>query len=650
MLIAESRPRARPGRAHPGASILGPSAGTPPQGLRAMPGRIEDYAMIGDLRTAALVGRDGSIDWFCVPRFDSAACFAALLGDSGNGCWRIAPREEAKLRRRYRDGGLILETRIECAGGSALLVDFMPIAEQGSSIVRIVRGCEGKVSFETELVIRFGYGRFVPWVNRLDDATLCAVAGPDMLVLRTPVRLHGQDLRTRGRFTVRAGQERAFVLSYFPSHVAATMPADVGGLLARTQDYWLRWSRRCQVSGRWAEPVRRSLLTLKGLSFRETGGIVAAPTTSLPELPGGQRNWDYRYCWLRDATFTLLALLNAGYSAEADAWQRWLMRAVAGTPGQLQIMYGVGGERDLEERVLDWLPGYQASRPVRVGNAASDQTQLDVYGELADVMQQAQRGGLPEAPRRRELRLAFLDHLERICDLPDSGIWEVRGPPQHFVHSKVMAWVAFDRSWRSAQAAEDEARRRRWKRIATALHAEICRHGVDAERGCFVQAYGSDRLDAALLLLPIVGFLPASDPRIRATVSEIERRLMLRGLVRRYETESGVDGLAGDEGVFLPCSFWLVDNYVLMGRIADAERLFKRLLRCRNDVGLLSEEYDPRTRRMLGNFPQAFSHVALANSALNLMHASKKGRQPTPQQRHQGREAARRPARRRDLG
>jgi GH15 family glucan-1,4-alpha-glucosidase len=600
-----------------------------------MPGKIEDYAMIGDLRTVALVGRDGSIDWFCAPRFDSSACFAALLGDPENGRWKIAPRRAATVRRHYQDGGLILETVFENAHGKVSVVDFMPVDEAETSIVRLVIGCAGRMEIETELIIRFDYGVSVPWVNRVDQETLTAVAGPSMLVLRTPVALHGRDLHTVGRFKVKAGQTIPFVLTYAASHLKPPPPPDLDELRTRTETFWRGWSGRFQLKGKWTETVRRSLITLKGLSYRPTGGIVAAPTTSLPETIGGPRNWDYRYSWLRDAAFMLLAFLNAGYTEEADAWQHWLLRALAGSPRQMQIMYGVAGERHLAERELDWLAGYEASRPVRVGNAASRQTQLDIYGELADVLEHAERGGLSVAPRRESLRAAFLEHLEKIWRRPDEGIWEIRGQPQHFVHSKVMAWVAFDRAWRDPGATQKKSLRNRWKKIAGEIHADICRNGVDAGRGCFVQAYGSQRLDAALLLLPIVGFLPARDRRIKATVAEIEKRLMPGRLVLRYETDSGVDGLPPGEGAFLPCSFWLVDNYVLMGRRTKAVKLFERLLKCHNDVGLLSEEYDPKARRMLGNFPQAFSHVALVNSALGLMHklgAIKHGR---PQQRHQ---------------
>jgi GH15 family glucan-1,4-alpha-glucosidase len=608
-----------------------------------MPVAIEDYAMIGDMRTAALVGRDGSIDWFCAPRFDSAACFSALLGDRENGRWKIAPRSAARVRRHYRRGGLVLETRFENDDGIVSLVDFMPVDQENSSIVRLVIGREGSVAMAADLVMRFDYGRSVPWVTRADKETLTAVAGPSMLVLRTPVAVRGQNMHTASRFTVKKGQTIPFVLTHAPSHLPPPVPFDVQEQLERTEAFWHDWAGRCEIKGKWSGHVRRSLVTLKGLSFRPTGGIVAAPTTSLPESLGGERNWDYRFCWLRDAAFTLLALLNAGYEDEANDWQNWLLRAVAGSPDQLQIMYGVAGERDLAERELDWLAGYAGSRPVREGNAASRQTQLDIYGEIADVMEHAVRGGLTPAPRREELRIAFLDHLEKIWRLPDHGIWEIRGEPQQFVHSKVMAWVAFDRASRAPSVAKTQ--RERWKELAAEIHAEICDNGVDTARGCFVQAYGSRQLDAALLMLPIVGFLPATDKRIKATVAQIERDLLVDGLLLRYQSGSGVDGLPPGEGMFLPCSFWLVDNYVLMGRLKEAVRLFERLLKCRNDVGLLSEEYDPRTRSMLGNFPQAFSHVALVNSALGLAKAIGAMPHPRLQQRHQKSPAP--PARRR---
>lgn len=583
-----------------------------------MASRIEDYAMIGDMRTAALVDREGSIDWFCVPRFDSGACFASLVGNNDNGRWKIAPRHGAKSRRHYRDGSLVLETHFENDEGKVSVVDFMPVDELDSAIVRLVTCHKGKMAMETDLVIRFDYGKSVPWVQRVDNKTVTAIAGPSMLVLQTPVKVHGQDMRTVGKFTVHEGETVPFVLSYVRSHMPPPPPLDVDMALQQTEKFWKGWSKHCTAKGKYSGHIRRSLITLKGLSYRPTGGIVAAPTTSLPEKIGGARNWDYRYCWLRDATFTLLAFINAGFIEEADAWQHWLLRAVAGSPEQLQIMYGVAGERRLDEQELDWLSGFEGSRPVRIGNAAAGQMQLDIYGELADVLQQATRGGLPEVPRRTEFRVAFLEHLEKVWRMPDHGIWEIRGPAQHFVHSKVMAWVAFDRGWRAANAEHLSSKRARWKKIADEIHADICHKGIDPERGCFVQAYGSEALDASLLLLPMVGFLPPSDKRIKATVAEIERHLLRNGLVLRYETASGVDGLDGDEGAFLPCSFWLVDNYVLQKNRKKAVDLFEHLLKCSNDVGLLSEEYDPVAKRMLGNFPQAFTHVALVNSALGL--------------------------------
>jgi len=579
--------------------------------------------MIGDMRTAALVCRDGSIDWLCWPRFDSASCFAALLGAPEHGRWLIAPKGNAKMRRAYRDTTMILETTFSTKEGKVCVVDFMPTGADHSSIVRLVIGREGAVRMQTDLVVRFDYGISIPWVARVDEKTLSMVAGPHMLTLRTPAPLKGEDMHTTGEFTIRAGETVPFVMSYSRSHLPLPLPLSVEPSLAATEAFWREWSGRCKLTGPAAEIIRRSLVTLKALSYRATGGIVAAVTTSLPEQIGGARNWDYRYCWLRDATFTLLAFLNAGYTDEATAWQNWLMRAIAGSPDQFQTLYGVGGERRLDEWQLPWLPGYEQSAPVRVGNAAAVQNQLDIYGELADVMTQSRKGGLPAAPRRKEIRAVFLDHLAEIWRRPDEGIWEIRGAPQHFTHSKAMAWVAFDRAWRSAQERGEKRAHRKWKKIADEIHADVCRNGVDRERGCFVQAYGSRHLDASLLLLAIVGFLPPKDPRIRKTVREIERRLMADGFVLRYETGSGVDGLPVGEGAFLACSFWLVDNYILQGRRTDATRLFNKLIKLTNDVGLLAEEYDPRAKRMLGNFPQAFSHVALVNSALNLMHGAR---------------------------
>jgi GH15 family glucan-1,4-alpha-glucosidase len=598
-----------------------------------MVGRIEDYALIGDMRTAALIGRDGSLDWLCLPRFDSAACFAALLGDARNGRWQIAPQGKYKVKRRYSNGTLILETHFKTSKGEAVLIDFMPIGTDHSCVVRLVTGLHGHVDFETELVIRFDYGVTVPWVMRVDERTLTAVAGPNLLTLRTFAPLYGEDMRTKGQFSVREGETISFVLMHSPSAQPAPLLPSIETMLAETEKYWTEWSGRCVLDGRWEADIRRSLITLKSLSYRPTGGIVAAVTTSLPEKIGGPRNWDYRYCWLRDATFTLLAFMNAGYAEEAIAWQNWLIRAIAGSPDQIQTLYGVGGERRLDEWVISWLPGYENSAPVRIGNAAALQLQIDIYGELTDVATQARKGGLPIPPPRTEIRRVFLDHLEQVWREPDEGIWEIRGEPQHFVYSKVMAWVAFDRA--GSNGGDDGKHLARWRRIARTIRGEILRKGVDPDRNCFVQAYGSKHLDASLLLLPIVGFISASDPLMKNTIREIEKNLIFEGLVLRYGTDSGVDGLPSGEGAFLACSFWLVDNYLLQGRKRDAERLFEQLLQLSNDVGLLAEEYDPRGRRMLGNFPQAFSHVALVNAGLNLLHAGgAKGRKRRHARRH----------------
>jgi GH15 family glucan-1,4-alpha-glucosidase len=580
--------------------------------------RIEDYALIGDCNSAALVGRDGSIDWLCWPRFDAAACFAALLGTAENGRWLIAPEETPRaVRRRYRPGTLVLETEFETASGCAAILDFM-LPDNCCNLVRIVVGRAGRVDFRTEFVVRFNYGATVPWVSRRDDGALDAIAGPERVVLRTPVELQGVHLKTVGAFTVEADQAVPFALRYGASFQAPPPAIDPFDALERTQASWREWSDRCPEVGCWTEAVKRSLITLKALTFAPSGGIVAAPTTSLPEHLGGVRNWDYRYCWLRDATFTLLAFMHLGYYEEANAWRDWLVRAVAGSPNQVQIMYGVGGERWLPELVVDWLPGYEKSAPVRIGNAAHQQLQLDVYGEMADAMFQASKGGMTPSPRASELRPVVLDYLAKAWREPDEGIWEVRGGPQHFVHSKVMAWVAFDRAanWgpNTAEAAGQ------WRRIADEIHAEVCERGFDRALGSFVQAYGSKHLDASLLLIPIVGFLPADDPRVKGTLRAIEERLLVGDgeFVLRYESEQTQDGLPPGEGAFLACSFWLIDNYILQGRRADARKLFDRLLARCNDVGLLAEELDPATGRMLGNFPQAYSHVGLINAALNL--------------------------------
>jgi GH15 family glucan-1,4-alpha-glucosidase len=580
--------------------------------------RIEDYALIGDCMTAALVGRNGSIDWLCLPRFDSDACFAALLGEPEHGRWLVAPVDpNTRATRCYRDGSLILATRFETAEGVVELIDFMRPHHSPPHLVRLVRGLLGKVAMRTELVLRFAYGTAVPWVEQLSEGGVSAIAGPDIAVLRTPVPLRGEDLRTVGEFAVGAGETVPFVLSCGLSHQPPPRPIDPEQALRDTEAFWRRWSRRCASAGPWTEIVKRSLIVLKGLTYAPTGGIVAAPTTSLPEKIGGPRNWDYRFCWLRDATFTLLALMHAGYYEEARAWRDWLLRAVAGSPDQLQVIYGIGGERRLMEWEAPWLPGFEGSRPVRIGNAAVDQTQLDVYGEIFDALLHADGHGLPPVPRGDAIGRALLDHLAAIWDQPDEGIWEVRGPPQHFTHSKVMAWVAFDRAVKIIAHGGGSALEA-WRRLRDTIHADICAKAFDRELGCFVQAYGSKALDASVLLLPLVGFLPPDDPRIRGTLAAIERHLVVDGLVLRYDTGRGVDGLPPGEGAFLPCSFWLADNLVLQGRVAEADALFRRLVGLANDVGLLAEEYDPRARRQLGNFPQAFSHVALVNTAFNL--------------------------------
>jgi len=529
----------------------------------------------------------------------------------------------ARVTRRYLPNTLILETRFETAEGAATLVDFMPGHQTGSSIVRLIIGERGHIAMRTELVIRFGYGATVPWMTKFDDGARRAVAGPDMVLLRTTAPLRGEDFKTVGEFTVHPGETVPFTLTYTPSHLpipAAENPLDQ---LRATQQFWLDWTAKSRVSGPWAETVNRSLMTLKALTYARTGGIVAAPTTSLPEYVGGSRNWDYRFCWLRDATLTLLALMNAGYLEEAQAWREWLLRAAAGKPNQLQIMYGIAGERRLTEWEVSWLPGYDKSSPVRVGNAAHTQVQLDVYGELMDALHHARQRGLASSESGWTLQRGVLEHLEEAWPQMDEGIWEVRSGARHFTFSKIMAWVAFDRGIKSAEAFNLEGPLDRWREQCRKIHDDVCRHGFDPELGSFVRSYGSRELDASLLLVPTVGFLPAADPRVRGTVEAIERKLLVDGLVMRYGTTEIDDGLSSNEGVFLACSFWLVDAYVLLDRIADARRLFERLLTICNDVGLLSEEYDPGTRRLLGNFPQALSHIALINSAFNLNEAAK---------------------------
>jgi GH15 family glucan-1,4-alpha-glucosidase len=588
-----------------------------------MAARIEDYAMIGDCQTAALVARDGSIDWFCCPRFDSEACFAALLGTPEHGRWSIAPKAEAKITRRYRTDTLVLETQFETADGAVTLVDFMPIGQHRSSIVRLVMGTRGTVAMSTELVLRFGYGAVVPWVTRLEDGALRAIAGPDMVVVHTPVHLRGRGMTTVGEFSINKDDTIPFVLTYSPSHRAIEAPFDPTRALHDTEIFWREWSAKCIAAGQWSDAVRRSLITLKALTYAPTGGMVAAPTTSLPEHLGGERNWDYRYCWLRDATLVLLGAMHAGYYEEAQAWRDWLLRAIAGSPEQAQIMYGIAGERRLTEWTAPWLPGYENSAPVRIGNAAHSQLQLDVFGEIMDVQHQARRSGLSTNESGWDAQVKFLEHLEEIWNEPDEGIWEVRGPPRQFTHSKVMAWVAFDRSIKSAETFGLQGPVDRWREIRDEIHEEVCAKGFDPELGSFVQSFGSKQLDASLLLLPAVGFLPVSDPRVESTIAAIERRLLRGGFVMRYDTQQTDDGLPPNEGAFLACSFWLVDAYILQDRVDDADRLFHRLVGLRNDLGLLSEEYDPQTKRLVGNFPQAFSHMALVTSAYNLTRVEK---------------------------
>ncbi|GAC1606757.1 MAG: glycoside hydrolase family 15 protein [Myxococcales bacterium] len=587
--------------------------------------RIEDYAVVADLQSAALVGKDGSIDWLCLPRFDSDACFAKLLGTRDNGRFRIAPAKGATaVRRRYLPGTLVLETEFETDEGAVAVIDLMPVAGKGTDLVRIVVGRRGRVAMEMDLVIRFGYGYAVPWVRRIDGG-IEAVAGPDALRLWTPVETRGEDLATRASFAVAEGERVPFVLTWAPSHLPDPGHADAEASLAESESSWRAWSDRCTVQGPYREVVQRSLITLKALTYQPTGGIVAAATTSLPEKIGGVRNWDYRICWLRDATFTLYSLMSTGYSEEARDWRGWLLRAVAGDPAQLQILYGIGGERRLPELELDWLAGYEGSRPVRIGNAASRQLQLDVYGEVMDALHLSRHVGLDDEQAGWALQVKLMGYLETLWEEPDEGIWEVRGPRQHFTHSKVMAWVAFDRAVKGIEQFGLVGPLARWRAVRERIHASVCARGFDAsvgELGSFVQSYGSREIDASLLLLPLVGFLPPEDPRIRGTVAAVERELLRDGFVARYATHTGVDGLPPGEGAFLACSFWLVDNYVLQGRMAEARALFERLCGLANDVGLLSEEYDPTARRQVGNFPQAFSHVSLVNSALNLTAAA----------------------------
>jgi GH15 family glucan-1,4-alpha-glucosidase len=580
-----------------------------------MPLPIEKYALIGDCHAAALVGCDGSIDWLCLPRFDSGACFAALLGGPEHGRWLLTPAAKInRVRRRYRGDSLILETDLYTEQGSVRLIDFMPLSDERWDVVRIVQGLSGSVAMTMELIVRFDYGAIVPWVRRSKDSLLMT-AGPDTLDLATSVAIEGKHMKTVAEFSVSKGQREFFTLNYRPSHIEICPGVDAGKTLTRTAAQWRKWSGRCSYRGRWRDSVMRSLIILKALTYKPTGGLVAAPTTSLPELPGGVRNWDYRYCWLRDATFTLNALLLAGFHEEATAWREWLLRAVAGSPDDLQILYGVTGVRRLPECELSWLPGYEASRPVRVGNDASKQFQLDVYGELMDSLHLARVADMDPHPEAWNVQLEMLKFLELHWQDPDNGLWEVRGPPQHFTHSKVMAWVAFDRAIKDAELEGLEGPIDDWRGLRDAIHAQVCARGFDASRNTFVQSYETTYLDASLLLIPQVGFLPADDPRVLGTIAAIERHLMADGLVLRYSTATPVDALPAGEGAFLACSFWLADSFALTGRRQEAEALFERLLALGNDLGLFAEEFSPSTQRMLGNFPQALTHMALVNTA-----------------------------------
>ena len=590
---------------------------------------IEDYAMIGDCHTAALVGLNGSMDWLCFPRFDSPACFAALLGGPEHGRWLVAPAARpTRVRRRYRDDSLVLETDFQTRSGSVRLIDFMPVSDERWDVVRIVQCLSGKVAMRMELTVRFDYGSIIPWVRR-SKGLLLMTAGPDTLELSASVEVQGENMKTVAEFSMTKGQEESFVLNYRPSHFPTRRKVHASSALKRTASRWHRWSARCRYKGRWQAAVMRSLIILKALTYKPTGGMVAAATTSLPELLGGVRNWDYRYCWLRDATFTLNALLLTGYTDEADAWREWLLRAVAGSPDDLQIVYGLSGARRLDEVELGWLPGYANSQPVRVGNAASRQFQLDVYGEVMDSLHLARSADMDPHPEAWNVQIALLKFLESHWDRPDHGLWEVRGRRRHFTHSKIMAWVAFDRAIKDAEKEDLDAPLERWRSVRERIHAQVCARGFDAANNSFVQSYGSKFLDASLLLIPQVGFLPAEDPRVLGTIAAIEKHLIVKGLVLRYSTATNVDALPAGEGAFLACSFWLADAYALTGRRKEAQALFERLLALGNDVGLFAEEYDPRAKRMLGNFPQALTHMAVVNTARLLSIPAEKARRAT---------------------
>jgi GH15 family glucan-1,4-alpha-glucosidase len=583
-----------------------------------MAAKIEDYALIGDCETAALIARNGSIDWLCWPIFSSESCFAALLGTEENGYWKIAPANcEWTTTRRYRDGTLILETTFESADGAVRLTDFMSVRTENSNIVRIVEGLRGSLDVRMELALRFDYGRTVPWVTHIEDG-IRAIAGPNLAVLHASTPLHGENLKTAAEFTVAAGQRTWFTLAYGVSYGPDPLPVDPMQSLEKTEEVWKKWSARLNFKGKYRDAVERSLITLKAMTFRPTGGMVAAVTTSLPESIGGVRNWDYRYCWLRDSTLTLLAMMNGGYYDEAARWQDWLLRALGGSPNQVQIMYGIKGERQLVEWEASWLPGYENSRPVRIGNAASLQVQLDIYGEMMDSFYHAQRGMHSQKESDFHVLILLLEHLGKIWHQPDSGIWETRGGVQQFTYSKMMAWVAFDRAVLLAEELQYEAPIEKWKSLREEIHRDICANAFSEKKNSFAQSYGSDELDAALLQMPLVGFLPGTDPRVIGTVEAIERELMPAGLVLRYDTVKIADGLPPGEGVFLACSFWMVSSLRAIGRADEAYALFDRLLKLRNDLGLLSEEYDPTAKRQVGNFPQAFSHIALVNAAFDL--------------------------------
>jgi GH15 family glucan-1,4-alpha-glucosidase len=584
-----------------------------------MAARIEDYALIGDCQTAALVARDGSIDWLCVPRFDSPACFAALLGTSEHGRWQIAPAatETRAIRRRYRPGTLVLETDYETETGAVTVVDCMPVGAETPTVVRIVEGTRGRVPMRLDLAFRLDYGSLVPWVRRTSDG-IRAIGGASALRLRAPIALRGERFHTVSEFTVTAGQRVPFTLSWSPSYGPEASAVEPDSAIETTERWWREWSQRCRYEGEWSEAVVRSLITLKALTYAPTGGLVAAATTSLPEKLGGVRNWDYRYCWLRDATFALYALMTGGYVDEARAWRAWLLRAIAGDPSQAQVLYGVAGERLVPEWDVSWLPGYEGSVPARIGNAATTQFQLDIHGEVVDALHYARRIGLEADEDAWRVEGNLVEFVESAWQEPDEGIWEVRGPRRLFTHSKVMAWVALDRAVKAVERFGLEGPVERWRAVRGAIHDDVCRNGFDRELGAFVQYYGSKLLDASLLMIPLVGFLPATDPRMLGTVAAIQKHLTSDGLVARYQTTPELDGLPPGEGAFLPCTFWLADNLALQGRQGEARALFQRLLDVRNDVGLLSEEYDPGARRLLGNFPQAFSHVGLINTARNL--------------------------------